>query len=135
MFAYFALGFNLSLSLMTASHSLQRPPPSIRVPSNLTVRRREQVAVAFVSINDEESQGIAKPLNALLNTIAGYLEGPDRDEDAGRVIIEELVDVDRLMKLHTTDAEQGKKERVAAAKRKKGRKIFRQRKQRQWKCL
>jgi hypothetical protein len=101
------------------------------MPSNMTVRRSEHVAVAFVSINDEESQAIAKPLTELLDTIGEYLEGPDSEEGAGRVIIGELVDVDRLMKLHTTDIEQGKRERVAAAKRKKGRKLLGARKQRE----
>lgn len=103
------------------------------MPSNMTVRRSEHVAVAFVSINDEESQAIAKPLSELLDTISEYLEGPDSDEGVGRLIIGELVDVDRLMKLHTTDAEQGKRERVMAAKRKKGRKLLRTRKQRKCK--
>lgn len=91
------------------------------MPSNMTARRSEHVAVAIVSIDDDESQSIAKPLFELLDTIGEYLEGPDSEEGAGRVIIGELVDTDRLLKLHTTDAEQGKKERVAAAKRKRRR--------------
>jgi hypothetical protein len=113
-------------------HSFHRPPPSIRMPSNMTVRRNEHVAVAFVSINDEQSQAIAKPLTELLNTIGKYLEGPDSKEGTGHVIIGELVDIDRLMKLHTTDAEQGMKERVAASKRKKARRLLGQRKQREF---
>jgi hypothetical protein len=102
------------------------------MPSNMTVRRNEHVAVAFVSINDEQSQARAKPLTELLNTIGKYLEGPDSKEGTGHVIIGELVDIDRLMKLHTTDAEQGMKERVAASKRKKARRLLGQRKQREF---
>jgi hypothetical protein len=102
------------------------------MPSNMSARRSEHVAVAFVSINDEESQAIANPLAELLDTIGDYLEGPDSEEGAGRVIIRELIDVDRLMQLHTTDAERGKKERVAAAKRKRGRRLIGTRKQREY---
>lgn len=100
------------------------------MPSNLTIRRSEQLAVAFVSINDDETAAIAKPLTDLLDVIGDYLDGPGSAEGSGRVIIGELVDVDRLLKLHTSDAEEAKKALVATRKRKYKRRLLGMRKPR-----
>lgn len=117
---------------VASHHSFHRRPPSVRMPTNLTIRRSEQLAVAYVSIDDAETAAIARPILDLLDVIGDYLEGPASEEGSGRVIIGELVDVDRVLKLHTTDIEEAKKALVATRKRKKKRRILGMRKPREF---
>lgn len=81
-----------------------------------------------MSINDAESASIVKPYTDLLETIGTYLESPEATEGDGQMIIRELIDVDRLMKLHLSDVSEDHAATVEAAKRKKARRLLGRRK-------
>lgn len=99
-------------------------PPTVCLTANITQPRGKHQGLAIVSISDEESATIVKPYTDLLETIGTYLEGPDAADGDGQKIIGELIDVDRLMKLHLSDASEGHAATLEAAKRKKARRLL-----------
>ena len=103
-------------------------PPTVCLTANIAQPRGKHQGLAIVSISDEESATIVKPYTDLLETIGTYLEGPEAAEGDGQRIIGELIDVDRLMKLHLSDASEGHAASLEAAKRKKARRLLGRRK-------
>ena len=103
-------------------------PPTVCLTANVTQPRGKHQGLAIVSISDEESASIVKPYTDLLETIGTYLEGPEAAEGDGQRIMGELIDVDRLMKLHLSDASEGHAAALEAAKRKKARRLLGRRK-------
>lgn len=103
-------------------------PPTVCLTANIAQPRGKHQGLAIVSISDEESATIVKPYTDLLETIGTYLEGPEAAEGDGQRIIGELIDVDRLMKLHLSDASEGHAASHEAAKRKKARRLLGRRK-------
>ena len=103
-------------------------PPTVCLTANVTQPRGKHQGLAIVSISDEESASIVKPYADLLETIGTYLEGPEAAEGDGQRIMGELIDVDRLMKLHLSDASEGHAAALDAAKRKKARRLLGRRK-------
>ena len=103
-------------------------PPTVCLTANIAQPRGKHQGLAIVSISDEESASIVKPYTDLLETIGTYLEGPEAAEGDGQRIMGELIDVDRLMKLHLSDASEGHAAALDAAKRKKARRLLGRRK-------
>lgn len=103
-------------------------PPTVCLTANIAQPRGKHQGLAIVSISDEESASIVKPYTDLLETIGTYLEGPEAAEGDGQRIMGELIDVDRLMKLHLSDASEGHAAALEAAKRKKARRLLGRRK-------
>lgn len=103
-------------------------PPTVCLTANMTQPRGKHQGLAIVSINDAESASIVKPYTDLLDTIGTYLEGPEATDGDGQMIIRELIDVDRLMKLHLSDASENHAATIEAAKRKKARRLLGRRK-------